>query len=107
MIEGRAIHGSTASINTTAQSCMPAHNWFGNRRFSVHNIDDHGILSQAEDMGLTSRFINGQRTQLGRILTEMNGSGYRIAPGHEVRLAVIEFADDSKPAIYQLEDVPV
>lgn len=78
--------------------------WFGNKQFRIRDIDDDRLLTLTDLMGLSSRFINGQRTQLGRILSEMNAHQFPVAPNRIGRLVVVEPADGSVPGIYQVED---
>ena len=78
--------------------------WFGYQRFQVSGItDDDRLWEIAELVGANTMTSQGRRIQLGKRLTEMDG--YRVATGSNVgtTLTVVEPADGSKAAIFQLK----
>lgn len=77
--------------------------WFGNHEFQVNNIDDPKIRTLAKYFDLGASTINGKRTQLGRVLSGMDGHYCPIGFNRVGTLVVVEPADDSASAAYQIQ----
>ena len=80
--------------------------WFGNRQFTVADIlGDDRIWDIVELIGANTLTPHGRRTQLGKRLAALDGRRCPINDNRDLMFCVIERANGSKAAIYQIREI--
>ena len=79
--------------------------WFEYRPFRVREISDGRLREISKLIGADTRTNEGRRILLGKELTQMNGYECVSSPNLGATLTVVEFAEGSKAAVFQIQPV--
>lgn len=80
--------------------------WFGDRRFQVSQIADDEVIEliYLAEIPLSNTNI-GQRSSVGKWLSDNNGLECATEANARLKLVVLEWADDNKPGWYQVQQI--
>ena len=76
--------------------------WFGYRAFRIRNISNDRIDELLADDWTERMTWIGKRGLVGKRLSSLNGRQFDVGSNHRVAFAVVQWANQSIPEIYQV-----
>ncbi len=83
--------------NDFAKAFETLENWFDSEPFRVNGMTDDLVAELAATIGCPD-----SRPDIGRWLTSMDRNLYTVGDGRILEVVAIEFADGSRPGLYQI-----